>query len=111
MGRLSRTKGKVWERAVAAMFRDAMPSAAGSIKRGWQARSGKDAADVVVPVFHVECKHGIKPNPRAALEQAVNDASAGMVPVAVIKDNHGEPFVVFRAADFFDFVREWWATR
>lgn len=91
------------------MFREAMPDVAGSIKRGWQARGGKDAADVVVPdlPIWIECKHGIQPNPRAALKQAMGDAPAGQIPVAFIKDNNCDPFVVLPAADFIDLLKEW----
>jgi hypothetical protein len=111
LGKMQREKGKRFEREAATMFREAMPDVSHEIRRGWQARSGRDAPDVIVPVFWPECKHGIKPNPRAALEQAQSGAPPGLIPVAIVKDNGQDPFVVLSAEDFFGLVKEWWARR
>lgn len=82
-------------------------------KRGvGQARSHSEVADVEVPYFWPECKKQKRGNVRAALAQAIEAAEVngkGRVPVAFICDDRKEPFVAMREADFFDFVRDWWA--
>ena len=104
MGASQRRKGHGYEREVAAQLREIFPNA----RRGLQYQDGAGVADVVnVGPFHVECKRGAKPNPRAALEQAINDAAGGMVPLAVIRDDRAEAFCVLRWDDFKDFIREW----
>jgi hypothetical protein len=108
MGRAQVEKGKRWEREVARRMREAMPDV--DVRRGYQ-RYGADQADVEVPVLWIECKVGKKPNVRAALEQAGGDAPPGRVPVAVVKDDGGRPFVAMGLDDFLDFVGEWWARR
>ena len=105
MGLLSRNKGKVWERAVAAMLR---PIFGSGVKRGWQARAGTDAADVEgCGPFWTECKHHHRVNVQAALEQACAAAPAGRWPVAVCKDDRRPPLVAMRLDDWLDLVREW----
>lgn len=108
MSRRSVTKGKRWEREVAQRLRDAMPGC--EVRRGDQ-RSGAREADVEVPVWWIECKVGAMPNPRAALRQAMEDAPPGRVPVAVVKDDRGQPFVCLTLDDWLDFVGEWWERR
>jgi len=106
-GAASRRKGHTWERAVAAKFREVMPGA--EIKRGFQTRGGgAEEADVEMPYFHVECKVGKLPNPRAALAQAVRDRQPGKMPIAVVKDDRKPPFVVLHLDDFLDLIGEWW---
>lgn len=105
-GKASRTKGHDFERKIARRLREVMPGA--DIRRGLQSRSGGDAADVVCPYFHVECKKGPKPGVRAALAQAARDARPGQAPIAVIGDDRKEPFVVIGLEDFLNFVKEWW---
>ncbi len=115
-GKASRLKGHNFERAVAKMLREVMPGA--EFKRGLQSRGGgAEEADVfcsAIPLgkkefpFHVECKIGKLPNPRAALKQAKEDAKEGMVPLAVVKDDREAAFVVMDANDFFRFIKEWW---
>lgn len=110
MSKMQRDKGKRWEREVAALMRQAMPGCE-TIKRGYQSRGAKadKAPDVDCPIYWIECKHGIKPNPRAALAQATSDSEGtGKVPVAVIKDNRRTPFVVLGLTDFLELVRENW---
>lgn len=111
MGKTQRVKGRRFEQEVATMFRAAMPSAAETIRRGWQTRKGTDAPDVIVPFFSPECKVGKMPNPRAALEQARSAVTAGTIPLAVIKDDFKEPFVVIGAEDFFGLIGQWWNLR
>ena len=107
-GKASRRKGHDFERATAIRFREVMPGA--EIKRGLQSRGGgAEEADVVCPYFHVECKVGKLPNPRAALAQAIRDAKVGMTPIAVVRDDRQAAFVVMQFDDFLDFIKEWWA--
>jgi hypothetical protein len=62
-------------------------------------------------VFWVECKSGKKPNPRAALKQAICDCSFGRIPVAAIKDDRQDPFVVMTMEDWLELVQNWWSLR
>ncbi len=103
-GKASRRKGHDFERDIANRLREVMPGA--DIKRGLQSRGGgAEEADVVCPYFHVECKVGKLPNPRAALAQAVRDAKPGKVPVAIVKDDRQPPFVVMQLDEWLDFVK------
>jgi hypothetical protein len=101
----SRRKGHQYERDVAKLFREAMGGA--EVKRGLQGRGGSEAPDVDCPHFWVETKRGRRPNPRKALEQAERDTD-GRVPIAIIRDDYGEAFVVLRLSQFLQMVREWW---
>ena len=104
MSAYQRRKGHNYEREVAAQLREIFPGA----RRGLQYQDGAGVSDVVnCGPFHLECKRGAKPNPRAALAQAINDAAEGMVPLCVIKDDRCEPFAVMRWADLLDFIAEW----
>lgn len=98
MGRMQRVKGQVFERLIARALKQVFPEA----KRGiGQARSSSEVADVEVPLIWPECKHGKLPNVRAALAQAIEAAAkSGRIPVAVIRDNARDPFVVLRFGDF-----------
>lgn len=103
MSKLSRTKGAKFEREVAIDLREIWPDA----KRGLQSRGGgAEVADVIGVPFHVECKHGVQPSPRAALYQAQRDTQ-GLPPVAIIKDNGCKAFVVLPYSDWLQLVREW----
>lgn len=102
----SRAKGHNFERKVAADLREVMPGC--DAKRGWQSRGGgKEEADVEIPNVHVECKHGKKPNLRAAYEQAAND-TRGRIPVAVCKDNRRPPLVVIGYEDWLAMMGQLW---
>ncbi len=104
MSKMQRAKGASWEREVARLFREAMPEA--DIRRNLQSQGGRATGnDLVVPGFAVECKVGKMPNPRAALAQAESDSKGG-VPVAIIKDDRKNPFVVLRLSAFLEMVRK-----
>jgi hypothetical protein len=111
MSAMQRRKGKVWEREVARVFREAMPGT--DPHRGRQERSGGDAPDVVgVPGFHIEAKHRATVSPEAALRQAQADRTDPSTwPLAVIKRNRSAPFVVMDLEDFTALVSQWWARR
>jgi len=106
LGKLSRNKGAVWEREVAAFLGALFQGA----KRGvGQSRFGNNSADVEGTPFWVECKVGKTVNLRAALRQAEKETD-GRVPVAVCKDNSvagksPEVFVVLRVADFLQLAK------
>lgn len=100
-GRRSRTKGKVWERAVAALLR---PIFGDQAKRGFQSRSGRDGCDVEGTPYWLECKHGTLVNLRAALKQAIADTD-GRVPVVVAKDDRSTPMAVMRLSDWLELVQ------
>lgn len=72
VGRKSRTKGKVFERKIATMLRDAGIDC----RRGWQARSGADACDIEGTTWWIECGTGRALDPLAKLLQAEKAAHA-----------------------------------
>jgi len=85
-GRKSRSKGQRGEReAVALMAAHGFLSA----RRGWQARSGKDACDVEGTPFFVEVKRGKATNIKAAVRQALA-ATDGRAVLVLTRDDHGE---------------------
>lgn len=99
-GRGRRQKGKRGERKLATALREAFPSFAQDIRRGWQSRQGDDDPDVLgLPGFWLECKTGKMPNPRAALGQATLDAQGRAIPMAVIQDDRRPPFVALSLRD------------
>jgi len=119
MSKMQRTKGKVWEREVAAKLRAIFGA---QVKRGWQAREGCDAPDIEgVPRQWPECKHHAVVNIAAAMRQAVNEYAnwieqrggnvtardASRWPVVYSKSNRTEPLVTMRMADFLVLLREW----
>ena len=108
MGKFSRDKGKRGERATANELKAAYPWLP-DIKRGLQSRGGgAEVPDVVgVPGLHIEVKTGKCPNPRAALKQAKKDCAAVTYPVAVIRDNRCEPFIVMDFRDFREVIKPW----
>jgi hypothetical protein len=82
------------------------------VRRGFQFRDGAEAPDVHTPIFFVECKRGIRTNPRAALAQVIKaSAGKGFVPLVVCKDDREEPFAVMRLDDLLDLAREIWEAR
>lgn len=104
MGLSQRRKGRGWEQQVARDLREYMPGA--DIRRGWQSRKGSDDADVICPLYWIECKCGKQPSPRAALRQAQAASPGGKWILAVIKDDRKEPFAVLSHADLHDILRE-----
>ena len=105
-GRSARRKGHDFERAVAAQL--ARVFGCDKVHRGFQYRNGSDAPDVVCPGFWVECKRGRRTNSRAALRQAVEDASGkGLWALAVCKDDRDDAYVVMNFDDFVDLLTEW----
>ena len=105
-GKMSRRKGAQYERDLVKLFRDAMPGA--NVRRGLQSRGGGEVPDVDCPLFWVEAKRGRKPNVRAALRQAKDDCGDDRTPVAVIRDDREEAFVVLGLDDFLQLTEDVW---
>jgi len=81
MGRLSRTKGKVGERELAAFLRDYGYTAA---RRGQQYAGGNQSPDVVgIPGVHIECKRCESGSLYSWLDQAIIEAGIGEIPVVM----------------------------
>ncbi len=109
-GSSSRRKGHQFERDMVHRFAEVF--GADRVHRGFQFRDGHEVADVVAPAFHIECKRGLRTNPRAALAQATEDSlGKGLWPIAVCKDDKQQPFVTMHLEDFLDLLGEWWAGR
>ena len=103
-GAASRRKGHNFERWVAGQLRDL--TGLKSIRRGWQARDGHDAPDVICPGFWIECKRCKQVNIHAAMEQAERDADGRMMPVAVTKRDGGPVLVTMLWEDWVTIARE-----
>lgn len=96
MGKLSRDKGKVGEREVAALLREYGFEG----KRGVQYQGGKDSADVTgLPGFHIEVKRTEKLNLEAAMAQARADCG-GNIPIVFHRKSKNDWVVVMDARDF-----------
>jgi len=104
-GRASRRKGADFERAMVHRFREVFGE---DVRRGLQSR-GEEVPDVDVPCFWVECKREKRTSPRAALEQAIDAAPRGRIPIAICKDDRRDPTVTLLLDDFLELVREWWS--
>jgi hypothetical protein len=98
-GRSSRRKGHDFERWVARTLREFLQD--DSIHRGFQTRGGgAEEPDVVLEGYHIECKVGKLPGIRAAYRQALRDAKENTIPLAIIRDDRQQPFVVIAFEHF-----------
>ena len=109
MGKMSRDKGKRFERQIAALFRDEGFSEA---HRTAQFRGNTGQAGDVEGLqgIHVECKHCERMTLYPWVEQAVRDASAsdnGSLPVVIHKANNKEILCTMRFSDWVQLYREW----
>lgn len=102
MGKMSKTKGKVGEREVAALLREY-----GFVgQRGVQYQGGKDSADVLgLPGYHIEVKRVERFDLEAAMDQARSDAASAAVPVVFHRKSKRDWVVVLDAKDFLTLVR------
>lgn len=101
MGKMSRDKGKVGEREVAALLR----AHGFDGKRGVQYQGGHDSADVVgLPGFNIEVKRTETFNLYGAYEQAQSDAAGTATPVVFHRRNGKEWMAVLKADDFLALV-------
>jgi len=88
MGKLSRDKGKVFERKIARCLRETFPQHAEEIRRSIQSRQAEESDVTGLPGFWVECQDAITPTPTKKLEQAEHDVRVAnltetIIPVAV----------------------------
>ena len=101
-GRGARIKGATFERQLAKYFTDNTVLEA---KRGiGQTRSGgAEVSDVDMPIIHVEAKRHKRCNIKAALRQAIEDASVnGKIPVAITKDDRADILCTMRIAEWIE---------
>lgn len=106
MGKLSRDKGKNFERETAKQFRALFPSAKRTLT---QQRDSGEAPDIEIPEWWVEAKHHARVPIRKAFEQAVDEvkrAKSKLKPVAVTKDNGKEPLATMRLTTFLELLKE-----
>ena len=98
VGKMSRDKGKVGEREVAALLREHGFDG----KRGVQYKGGVGSADVEgLPGFHPEVKRVEKFNLYKAMDQADADRDPAATPIVFHRSNSREWVVVMKASDFF----------
>lgn len=95
MGKMSREKGKRFERQTAALFQEAgYPEAHRTAQ--FRGNTGQ-AGDVEgVPLLHIECKHAEQMHLYAWMAQAVHDAEAenkDNLPVVIHKQNNKKVLV------------------
>lgn len=113
MGKMSREKGKRFERQVAALFKEAGYQDA---HRTAQFRGNTGAAGDVEGVsgLHIECKAQERMTLYDWREQAVRDATAegkGNIPIVIHKQNNKEVLVTLGWNDFIEIYKEWEASR
>lgn len=102
MGKAQREKGKRGERATAKEIAERFGVDA---HRGWQARDGADAPDVVgLPGWWIEVKTGKNLSPKAALLQADAARQPHDVPVAVLRYDREKPMAIMFWEDWLYLV-------
>ena len=103
MGKMSREKGKRFEREVANLFKEKGFTASRSAQ--CMGKTGQ-AADVIgVPGIHIECKHVEKMSLYEWMAQAIRDSEAegkGNLPVVIHKQNRKDVLVSMRFDDFME---------
>lgn len=111
MGKMSREKGKRFERQLAKIFRGYGYS--DSRRTAQYCGNTGDASDVTgLPGIHVEAKHQEKMKLYDWMDQAKHDASGtGEMPVVFHKQNNHEILVSMQLDTFFELYREWEAGR
>ena len=96
MGKMQRTKGAAFERAVATALAAIWPRACRGLA---QCRNAREQADVERTPYWVECKVGAKPNVLGAYDQA-KAATDGRPVLVVTKVDRHEPLVTMSLAQF-----------
>lgn len=105
MGRMSRDKGSRFERFVAQRLRQAFPSYFDAIRRGKQSHRADEDDVTGLPGIWNECQDAVDPDPVGKLQQAINDAPAGCLPVAITHKTRARGVkATVRASDL---VRVW----
>lgn len=107
MGKMSRDKGKRFERQLAGIFREY--GYADSRRTAQYCGNTGDASDVVgLPGIHVEAKHVEQMRLYEWMDQAKRDAAGtGKKPVVFHKKNNHEILVTMQLDTFFELYREW----
>lgn len=84
MSRMQRDKGANWEREVCRRFSAiGMPAK----RRLTEVREGNEGDVMLAECFSIQCKVGASPSPYRALREAIDAASPGDYPVAIIRRN------------------------
>jgi len=107
-GKGARAKGASFERWCAKKIDQELGT---SSRRNLQPQGGSMVgSDLVIErrdkrlPLSIECKHGIKPNPRAALEQCHRDRQIGDYAIAIVKDDSKTPFCVLSLDDMLELL-------
>lgn len=112
MGKMSREKGKRFEREVSALFRDWGYEAHRTAQ--FKGKTG-DAGDVEgVPGIHIEAKHQERMCLYDWIEQSERDAAAekeGNLPIVIHKANNKPVLVSMKFEDWILLYNEWHSTR
>lgn len=104
MGKMSRDKGKRFERALAAKLRDY----GYACHRGQQYCGANGDADVTgLPHLHIEAKHCEQMRLYDWMAQAKHDARDGEIPAVFHKKNNAAILVTMELEDFIGIYREW----
>ena len=111
MGKMSRDKGKRFERQLARIFREYGYS--DSRRTAQYCGNTGDASDVIgLPGIHVEAKHQEKMRLYDWMDQAKRDSkNTGNMPVVFHRKNNHEILVTMQLDTFFDIYREWESRR
>lgn len=89
VSKLSRDKGKVFERKIARILRERFPQHAADVRRSDQGHGAADSDVTGLPWIWVECQDAREPTPVAKLEQAEADLgaatgdAAAKIPIAI----------------------------
>lgn len=104
MGKMSREKGKRFERQLASKLRD---YGFEDCKRGQQYCGANGDADVIgLPNVHIEAKHVEKMELYKWMEQSINDAKRGELPAVFHKKNNADILVTMRLEDWIKIYSE-----
>jgi len=95
-------KGAQFERECADMLRQALWDAEIELVKQ---KPGRRNPDIRTPLFDIECKTGKRPSTRDAWSQARASAIEGKTPIAIIKDEDADAFVVMGFKTFLALAR------
>ena len=107
MGAKSRRKGASFERKIARRFKDEFPEYADGVRRGKQSHFADECDVPGLPLLWHECQSASRANsdPIGKLQQAIADAPAHEIPVAVTHVTHERGISTTLRAH--DFLRLW----